>query len=48
MGPFLIFMAPAILLVLSLPLDTRHDRAADRLEAAAFLGFMIDLYILIN
>lgn len=48
MGPFLIFMTPAILLVLSLPLDAHHDRAADWLEAAAFLGFMIDLYILIN
>lgn len=48
MGPFLIFMTPAILLVLSLPLDTRHDRAADWLEALAFIGFMLDLYILIN
>ena len=48
MGPFLIFMTPAILLVFSLPLDAHHDRAADWLEALALLGFMIDLYILIN
>lgn len=48
MGPFLIFMTPAVLLVLSLPLDTRRDRAADWLEALAFVGFMLDLYILIN
>ena len=48
MGPFLIFMTPAVLLVMSLPLDTRHDRAADWLEALAFVGFMLDLYILIN
>lgn len=48
MGPFLIFMAPAILLVLSLPLDVKHERVADWLEALAFLGFMLDLYILIN
>lgn len=47
MGPFLIFMTPAVLLALSLPLDTRHDRAADWLEALALLGFMLDLYILI-
>lgn len=48
MGPFLIFMTPAVLLVLSLPLDVKHERAADWLETLAFLGFMIDLYILIN
>ena len=48
MGPFLIFMTPAFLLVLSLFVEVRFDRAADWLEAAAFLGFMIDLYILIN
>lgn len=47
MGPFLIFMTPAILLVLSLPLDARHDRVADWLEALAFIGFMLDFYILI-
>lgn len=45
--PFLIFMTPAILLVLSLPLDVKHDRVADWLEALALLGFMVDLYILI-
>lgn len=45
---FLIFMTPAILLVLSLFIETRFDRAADWLEALALLGFMIDLYILIN
>lgn len=48
MGAFLIFMTPAILLILSLPLDARCDRVADWLEALAFLGFMLDLYILIN
>lgn len=47
MGPFLIFMTPAILLVLSLPLDVKHDRAADWLEALALLGFMVNIYILI-
>ncbi len=47
MGPFLIFMTPAVLLVLSLPLDTRHDRVADWLEALALVGFMFNLYILI-
>lgn len=45
--PFLIFMTPAILLVLSLLVETRFDRAADWLEAFAFLGFMTDIYILI-
>ena len=45
--PFLIFMTPAVLLVLSLFIEARFDRAADRLEAVAFLGFMLDLYILI-
>lgn len=47
MGPFLIFMTPAILLVLSLLVEARFDRAADWLEALAFLGFMTDIYILI-
>ena len=47
MGPFLIFMTPAILLVLSLLVEARFDRAADWLEAIAFLGFMTDIYILI-
>lgn len=46
-APFLIFMTPAILLVLSLLAESRFDRAADRLEALAFLGFMTDIYILI-
>lgn len=45
---FLIFMTPAVLLVLSLFIEIRFDSAADWLEALAFLGFMIDLYILIN
>ena len=45
---FLIFMTPAFLLVLSLFVDIRFDRAADWLEAVAFLGFMLDLYILIT
>lgn len=45
---FLIFMTPAILLVLSLCIEIRFDRAADWLETLAFLGFMLDLYILIN
>ena len=45
--PFLIFMTPAILLVLSLLVEARFDRAADWLEALAFLGFMADIYILI-
>lgn len=45
--PFLIFMTPAILLVLSLLVEARFDRAADRLEALAFIGFMADIYILI-
>lgn len=45
--PFLIFMTPAILLVLSVLVETRFDRAADWLEALAFLGFMTDIYILI-
>ena len=45
--PFLIFMTPAILLVLSLLAETRFDRAADWLEALAFLGFMVNIYILI-
>lgn len=48
MGPFLIFMTPAVLLVLSLLVEARFDRAADWLEAVAFLGFMADIYILIN
>lgn len=47
MGPFLIFMTPAILLVLSLLVEARFDRAADWLEAVAFLGFMTDIYILV-
>lgn len=47
MGPFLIFMTPAVLLVLSLLAEARFDRAADWLEALAFLGFMTDIYILI-
>lgn len=47
MVPFLIFMTPAILLVLSLLAESRFDRAADWLEALAFLGFMTDIYILI-
>lgn len=47
MVPFLIFMTPAILLVLSLLVENRFDRAADWLEALAFLGFMTDIYILI-
>lgn len=45
---FLIFMTPAVLLVLSLFIEIRFDRAADWLEALALLGFMLDLYILIN
>lgn len=45
--PFLIFMIPAILLVLSLLVETRFDRTADWLEALAFVGFMVDIYILI-
>lgn len=45
--PFLIFMTPAILLALSLLVESRFDRAADWLEALAFLGFMTDIYILI-
>lgn len=45
--PFLIFMTPAVLLVLSLLVEARFDRAADWLEALAFLGFMTDIYILI-
>lgn len=45
---FLIFMTPALLLVLSLFVEIRFDRAADWLEALALLGFMLDLYILIN
>nr|DAV18418.1 MAG TPA: hypothetical protein [Caudoviricetes sp.] len=40
-------MTPAILLVLSLLAESRFDRAADWLEALAFLGFMTDIYILI-
>lgn len=48
MGAFLIFMTPAFLLVLSLFVEIRFDRAADWLEALALLGFMLDLYILIN
>lgn len=47
MGPFLILMTPAVLLVLSLLVEARFDRAADWLEALAFLGFMTDIYILI-
>lgn len=47
MVPFLIFMTPAILLVLSLLAESRFDRAADWLEALAFLGFMTDIYILV-
>ena len=46
-APFLIFMTPAWLLVLSLFLEARFDRATDWLEAVAFLGFMLNLYILI-
>lgn len=46
-GPFLIFMTPAILLVLSLLVESRFDRASDVLEALAFLGFMLNIYILI-
>ena len=45
--PFLIFMTPAILLVLSLLVEARFDRAAEWLEALAFLGFMLNIYILI-
>lgn len=45
--PFLIFMTPAVLLVLSLLVEIRFDRAADWLEALAFLGFITDIYILI-
>ena len=45
--PFLIFMTPAVLLVLGLLVETRFDRTADWLEALAFLGFMPDIYILI-
>lgn len=45
---FLIFMTPAVLLVLSLFIEIRFDSAADWLEALALLGFMLDLYILIN
>lgn len=45
--PFLIFMTPAILLVLSLLVESQFDRTADWLEALAFLGFMTDIYILI-
>lgn len=45
--PFLIFMTPAVLLVLSLLVEIRFDRPADWLEALAFLGFMTDIYILI-
>lgn len=45
--PFLIFMTPAVLLVLSLLVEIRFDRAADWLEVLAFLGFMTDIYILI-
>ena len=44
---FLIFMTPAFVLVLSLFVEIRFDMAADWLEAVAFLGFMLDLYILI-
>lgn len=44
---FLIFMTPALLLVLSLFVEIRFDRAADWLEALAFVGFMLNLYILI-
>ena len=40
-------MTPAWLLVLSLFIEARFDRTADWLEAVAFLGFMLDLYILI-
>ena len=47
-GPFLIFMTPAFLLVLSLLVEARHDRAADWFEALAFVGFMLDIHILIN
>lgn len=47
MGPFLIFMTPAILLVLSLLAESRFDRAADWFETLAFVGFMFDIYILI-
>lgn len=46
-APFLIFMTPSILLVLSLLVESRFDRAADWLEALAFIGFMTDIYILI-
>ena len=46
-GPFLIFMTPAILLVLSLLAESRFDRAADWLEALAFVGFMLNIHILI-
>lgn len=45
--PFLILMTPAFLLILSLFIESRFDRAADWLEAVAFLGFMLNLYILI-
>lgn len=45
--PFLIFMTPAILFVLSLLVETRFDRTADWLEALAFAGVMADIYILI-
>lgn len=44
---FTIFMTPAIALVLSLLVENRFDRAGERLEAFAFIGFMINLYILI-
>lgn len=47
MGPFLIFMTPAIMLVLSLLMESRFDRAAEWLEALAFIGFMLNIYILI-
>lgn len=47
-GPFLIFMTPAFLLVLSLLVEAQFDRAADWLEALAFVGFMLNVYILIN
>lgn len=46
-GPFLIFMTPAFLLVLSLLVEAQFDRAADWLEALAFVGFMFNIYILI-
>lgn len=46
-GPFLIFMTPAIMLVLSLLMESRFDRAAEWLEALAFIGFMLNIYILI-